>query len=369
MTYQVIVIGGGIAGSAAALRAAQYHLKTLWIMGDRKTAKKSRARWVKNIDNMIGIHPDVMLDQIKDDLKDQPDALKIISDKEYFISTQAIIDNVEKRLQDYKDFVDIEHVKATDVVQGDTGFEVTLDSEERPAAQGDAVVLATGLMDVQPHIAKMKGDKLMEKTAWIYPFANDESVLYCIRCEGHLTRHHKTAMIGSSEVTAQVGIMLAERYGQITHIFTNGEELQVKEDTQKLLDHYKIEVETAKIVDILNQEGARGQLKAFVLEDGKTVPMDFAFVAMGIFEVYNELAQKLGVPLADGSGDSKTKRVLINAKAETNVPNLFVVGDMAVRDDEPVMMQVYTAQEYAVRAVDAIDSRRRRALREKILNA
>jgi hypothetical protein len=37
---------------------------------------------------------------------------------------------------------------------------------------------------------------------------------------------------------------------------------------------------------------------------------------------------------------------------------------MTRRPDEPVMKQIYTAQEYAVRAVDAIDARRRAAFRE-----
>ena len=41
---------------------------------------------------------------------------------------------------------------------------------------------------------------------------------------------------------------------------------------------------------------------------------------------------------------------------------------MAKRADEVVMKQIYTAQEYAVRAVDSIDYRIRAKKREKILN-
>ena len=59
--YDCIVIGGGIGGAAAAFRAAQYHLKTAWVRGTRKTAKASRGKYVMNIDNMIGIHPGVLL--------------------------------------------------------------------------------------------------------------------------------------------------------------------------------------------------------------------------------------------------------------------------------------------------------------------
>ena len=66
------------------------------------------------------------------------------------------------------------------------------------------------------------------------------------------------------------------------------------------------------------------------------------------------------------------KRVLINNKGETSVKNFFAVGDMAVRADEPVMLQVYTAQEYAVRAVETVEGRlrkdRRRTILEKTLS-
>ena len=42
----LIIIGGGIAGSAAALRAAQNGLRFTWIYGDKHTRKASRAQWV-----------------------------------------------------------------------------------------------------------------------------------------------------------------------------------------------------------------------------------------------------------------------------------------------------------------------------------
>lgn len=57
----------------------------------------------------------------------------------------------------------------------------------------------------------------------------------------------------------------------------------------------------------------------------------------------------------------------IDARGETTIPNLFVVGDLAQRADEPVMKQVYTSQEYAVRALDVVDSRMRRARRQAAL--
>ncbi len=53
--YEVVIIGGGIAVAASALRAVQYGLRVTWIIGDKYTAKRSRSQWVMNVDNMIGV--------------------------------------------------------------------------------------------------------------------------------------------------------------------------------------------------------------------------------------------------------------------------------------------------------------------------
>ena len=54
-------------------------------------------------------------------------------------------------------------------------------------------------MDKQPHILKQNKKGEWEETPkWIYPFANREQVLYCIRCEGHLTKNDSVAVLGHS---------------------------------------------------------------------------------------------------------------------------------------------------------------------------
>ena len=62
---ELVIVGGGIAGAACALRAAQNHLPAVWVRGDKKTAKRSRSQWVMNIDNMIGVHNDIALSKLR----------------------------------------------------------------------------------------------------------------------------------------------------------------------------------------------------------------------------------------------------------------------------------------------------------------
>jgi thioredoxin reductase (NADPH) len=222
-------------------------------------------------------------------------------------------------------------------------------------------------MDKQPSIAKRRGGQVIDRPSWIYPWANRESVLYCIRCEGHLTRDRRVAVIGSSESAAQVSVMLAERYGSASALLSNGEPFTVEPRTKRLLDHYGIQMHTARMVDVEGEPGpAKMHLRAIVLEDDTRVECAFALVSAGMHRVYNDLARAIGAQLI-GEGPDNVRYVQIDAKGETNIRGLFAIGDLARRPDEPVMMQVYTAQEYAVRALDTVDRRRRSKMRRDIL--
>ena len=196
------------------------------------------------------------------------------------------------------------------------------------------------------------------------PAANREQVLYCIRCEGHLSKGEKVAVIGSSETAAQIAMMLHERYQSAAALLTNGEPPAWSSDSAKLLEAYGVAVHQARIVDLGSSKEA---LESIDLEDGTSLRVRFGLVSMGLFKVYNELAIQLGAELGDEGKPSEQRHVQIDARGETSVRNFFVVVDLAQRPDEPVMKQVYTSQEYAVRALDVVDSRMRKARRAAAL--
>jgi thioredoxin reductase (NADPH) len=189
-------------------------------------------------------------------------------------------------------------------------------------------------------------------------------VLYCIRCEGHLSKGQKVAVIGASETAAQIAMMLHERYESAAALLTNGEAPAWSSDSARLLEAYGVAIHQARIVDLGSSKDA---LESIELEDGTSLSVRFGLVSMGLFKVYNELAVQLGAKLGDGGKPSEQRHVQIDARGETNVPNLFVIGDLAQRPDEPVMKQIYTSQEYAVRALDVVDSRMRRERRAAAL--
>lgn len=378
---EVIVVGGGIGGSAAALRAAQYNLETAWVRGTKKTAKASRGEYVYNIDNMIGVHPDLMLEKVKEELKgpEFEAARAKLDESEWHIGTLEIAENALSRIrEEHAQWVEVIDEKAVEAGRDGDLFTVTLDDGRVLKAKN--LVVSTGVMDRQPSVKKeLKSGKVLDDPRWIYPYANYERLLYCIRCEGHLTRDLRTSIIGVGEGAAQLAMMLHERYGTKVTILTNGVELGAKPDSIKLLEHYDIPVKTSRIVDLYDvAEGEappekrvkKGtQLHGFVLEDGTRVDARYGLIALGLFRVYNELPKQLGADLEGGDKPVEEQHVLVDdATSETNVPGLFTVGDMSKRrDGGPLMKQVYTAQEYAVRAVDTIDRRRRAARRAAIL--
>ncbi len=261
--YELAVIGGGIGGAAAALRAGQYNLRTAWILGDKKTARRSRSMWVRKIDNMIGVHPGVTLGLLRKQWRRRPELLEALDAlPELEVGGRAILENVHARLTEFEGVVDEFSKVADDARRLEDGtFEIDLDGQDEPV-RARAVVLSTGVMDRQPLVAKERRGALDDTPKWIYPFANEETVLYCIRCEGHLTRDKMVAILGSSETAAQVGLMLQERYGSTCCLLANGEPVTVSEQTRQLLDHYRITIHEPRIVDVVQEDGTRRARRA-----------------------------------------------------------------------------------------------------------
>lgn len=371
--HQVIVVGGGIGGSAAALRAAQHGLTVAWIRGDTGTARASRARYVFNVDNMIGVSGAIVQRKALELLSgiEHAAAREALARTHFHVGIPEIVEDVMLRLTaDFADVATLLDEKAVAAYREDAGFVVETDRGQR--LRGGAVILSTGVMDRQPRVKlTTRSGKVVDDIRWIYPWANAESLLYCILCEGHLVRGTPVAVFGSSETAAQVALLLHERYGVAVALLGNGEALEARPETLRLMDAYGVSFQGSRLVEILDGEtGRKGEsVRGFRLEDGTEVAARFGMVAMGLHRVYNDLARQLGAELDAADGPEDVRHVLVDdATSETSVRGLFAVGDMSRhRGGTPSLKQIYTAQEYAVRAVQAIDRRERAARRARLL--
>lgn len=322
--YPVAIIGGGSAGTMAALRTILNNRTCIFFPGTGKDKKKSRAFWVAKVENVPG-HTRYKKG-IEEPNKETLDWMEQSKFKDKFIwKKNRGIRKVEK--------------------EGDH-FILTDNKEEKYKAQ--YVILSTGLMDVQPHIG---GDMKL-----VLPFANMQTIDYCLRCDGHHTFGKHTSVIGHNSGAAWVAIMLYERYQNPSmKIFTNGEKPQFDDTVLKLIDLYNIEIFKEEIIDVLG-DPEHGKLEGFVLKGDKKVKTEFSFVSLGMM-VYNELATNLGAKV-DERGF-----VLTDTNGETSVEKLFVAGDLRAGGKK----QIYTAWDQAVDTVDAIDAKIRRAQRDMLL--
>jgi thioredoxin reductase (NADPH) len=315
--FDVAVIGGGSAGTMAALRTVLNNDECLFFPGTPKDKKKSRALWVRKIENMParGI--------------EEPNLATL-----KWISESAFNEKFH-----WKKNTGVDSLK-----KNENGlFEIQDSKGESYLVR--YVILCTGVMDVQPHI--------QGSIEAVFDYANAQTIDYCLICDGHHVFKKKTGVIGHTNSAAWVSIMLVERYdlNELT-IFTNGENPDFKEDTQKLIDAYGIKIEKAKISSVKGQDKGK-ILEALELEDGSVFPLEICFVALGMI-VYNELAVQLGAKIDDRGF------VIGNEAGETSVENLYVAGDLKAQTRK----QIYTAWDNAVSAATSVNQKIRIAKRK-----
>lgn len=322
-TYPVAVIGGGSAGTMAALRTVLNNDDCLFFPGSPKDKKKSRALWVRKVENM----PAHL--QYKRGIE-EPNAETI-----KWIQQSAFAGrlHLQKNLG----------VTSVRAIEGG-GFELT-DSKGGVHRAG-FVILCTGVMDVQPEING--------SIETIFDYANAQTVDYCLVCDGHHVLGKRTTVIGHGNAAAWAAILLHERYAppELT-ILTHGKPPEFEAETLALVERYGIKVEQDVITGIRGEE--RGKiLRGFTLSTGQEIDSDICFVSLGMI-VYNELALMLGAQV-DNRGF-----VLTDDAGATSVPGLYVAGDLRANAKK----QIYTAWDQAVSAANAINLKLRQQRRSR----
>ena len=325
--YPIAIIGGGAAGVMACLRSALNNDRFIFFPGTPKDKKKSRAFWVKKIENIPGFFGYKRAVE-----EPHLETLKWIEESPF-----------------NKNFTWMKNRGVSNLQKNDKGqFLITDNQGEEFLATH--VVLCTGGMDCQP--------KINGEIQPIFPFANAQSVDYCIRCDGHHVMRKETVIIGHGSTALWVGIILHERYSPPSMtILTNGEKSQFDEEGLKIADHYGFRVIEEKIQKVLG-DPRTGVLEGFLLENGEEVISQMAFVSLGM-TYYNELAKNLGAEI------DKVGRVVTDKKGESTVTSLFIAGDLK----SGIKNQVYTAWDSAVDTIDEINSRLRRKKREAELSS
>lgn len=310
--YPLAIIGAGAGGTMATQRAVLNNREVLLFTGAKQEKKRSRGHWVRTVDNIPG------LKKYKRALVElQQETLREIAEGPFKHNLYVIEDSV----------IAIE--------KSENVFKLSDNAGHTYLARH--VILATGMMDEQPHING--------SIRPILRFANNQSIAYCLLCDGHRSFQKKTVVIGHSDEAGKAALLLANRYqpSKLT-ILTNGQTTSFTDETQALLLKNHIDIASSPINEICKDDSE--MLTGFLLHSTQTVEADIGFVSLGI-RPNNGLALALNAKVDDKG------LVVASEKGETSVPNLFVIGDLRSGS----MKQIYTAWQQATEAVQVIDRR------------
>lgn len=323
--YPVCVIGGGAAGTMSVLRTILNNDECLFFPGSPKDKKKSRALWVRKVENMPA-----HFQYTRGIEEPNADTLK-------WISTSDFKNNLHLH-------------KNTGVVSLKKNKDDLFEIKDSKGGSHLArfVILCTGVMDKQPLI--------QGKIETVFDFANAQTIDYCLICDGHHVLGKRIAVIGNSNTAAWVSVMLHERYSprEFT-ILTNGEKPEFKEDTLPLLALYGIKVLESPIKEIIGEDKGK-VLKKIVLEDGSEIDVEIGFISLGMI-VYNELALEAGAE-CDERGFVKA-----DSSGQTSISGLYVAGDLKANTKK----QIYTSWDHAVDAANSINQKLRSMKRSRLL--
>jgi thioredoxin reductase len=270
--YDVVVIGGGPAGSAAAVYTARHGLATAVVAGELG----GQIRWAGKVGNYLG--------------------RGLVAGEE-----------LARSFREHVAAFDIDTFAGREVdalVPGDGVFEVY--TKEGLALTGRAVIIATGRA---PARLAVPGEKELL----------GRGVSYCATCDAAFFRGRPAAVVGPGETAAGAALQLAALDAHVVLV----SEKPLRADASllaKLAESPAVDQRIgAKVAAILGEE----QVTAVVLEDAsgeETVPVDAVFIEAGATAPAQFTG---GLVQTNESGEIEVDRVQMTSR-----PGLFAAGDV-----------------------------------------
>ncbi|MEV4889463.1 FAD-dependent oxidoreductase [Nonomuraea sp. NPDC055795] len=278
-TNDVVIVGGGPAGLAAALTLGRAHRHVLLL--DTGHGRNAPAEAVHNFLTRDGTPPAALRELAREELSAYPS-------------------------------VEIREETVTDVRPG---FRVELSGGETAGAR--RLLLATGLSDDLP------GPPGVE-ALW------GRSAFHCPYCHGWEVTGRPVAVIGASPARVRLALQLS-RFADVA-LCTGREPLDPASRAKLLAQGVTVRDER-----IARLEATGDQLERIVFEDGPPLPRQAVFVVNVPRRHQTDLAARLGcATFTDGC-------VEVNEFGQTGVPGVYAAGDTARRATVPVPLAAVIA--------------------------
>ena len=269
MDFDVVVVGGGPAGLAAAGWLGRHRRKTVLV-----DSGEYRNRWVDEVHGFLGNDPITPADLRK------------------------------RAWQDFEQYPDVELLAGRVVdARRREGGEFLVDVNGRWITSRRLVV-ATGVQDVFPSVERF------------FEFYGRD-VFNCPTCDGFQARDQSVAVFGWGDHVAGFAVQLLD-WARDVCIVANGRSLEVEEHVRKSLADHGISIVEADAVAL---EGRRGALEGVRLAGGHIIRCTMAFFSIEHRPV-TALPETLGCEI-DAEG-----YVRVNDEGETTVAGVYAAGDV-----------------------------------------
>ncbi|VUD42496.1 NADH dehydrogenase [Thalassocella blandensis] len=274
--FDVLVVGGGPAGAAAAIYAA------------RK-----------------GIRTGVVADRFGGQVQDTMAIENFISVKE--TNGPKLVASLEEHVKDYA--VDIMHGQKAQSLEAVNG-EISVTLESGATLESRSVILATGARWREMNVP---GEKEYR----------GRGVAYCPHCDGPLFKGKKVAVIGGGNSGIEAAIDLAGIVEHVTVLeFDNtlraDEVLQKRARSMRNID-IVVQAQTTEVIG----DGERVTAIEYVKRDSGekvTLPLAGVFVQIGLVPNSEFLRDTLAL--------TARGEIIVSATGETSIPGVFAAGDV-----------------------------------------
>jgi len=297
--YDVMIIGGGVAGFSAAMYAGRMRLKTLVITETRG----GTIILTNNISNWPGIK--------------QIDGMSLAS-------------QIESHAREYNPkIVDAKAIKAE---KTDSGFRITTADDK--AFEGKSLIMATGST---PKKLGVPGEKEFE----------GKGVHTCALCDGFFYKDKEIAVIGGSDSAAKEALLLTQ-WAKKVYIIYRREQIRAEPiNLERVRASDKIEIiNNTNVTEFLGKDKVEKIMLDKDHDGSKELLIQGVFVEIG-HRPNSELANQLGAKLDDKC------QIIIDRSAKTNVEGLFAAGDVvdtifkqAIVGSGEGVLAAYSAYEY-----------------------
>ncbi|WP_173917167.1 NAD(P)/FAD-dependent oxidoreductase [Halobacillus sp. Marseille-Q1614] len=275
MTYDCIIVGGGIAGLQASILFGRYKRSVLVI--DSSDGRSNRCRKYNNI---LGFDNGVSGKQLRETGRKQAESYGI-----HFL--EGKVTHVHK---DTKQF--------------------TVHTQRGESFSAKTMLLSTGVKDNIP------------------PFPGLEpclglSVYICPDCDGYEIKDKKTIVMGSGDKGASMALALL--YWSSDILLINHDGRRISRKLRKKLKLADVKVEKKKVRQIIQEKGI---FQGVELTDGQRIEGEKGFAAFGGNAVHSELAKSLGAK------SLKNNHLVVDPHTKmTTVNNLWAAGDVVAHSE------------------------------------